>query len=90
MFKDGVEIICLRFAGGPHAGEKWVPLPEMLEECKAKEWPPPEELKQMGGKYVRVKVSTLTAEEANHPNIVRGVEYRWEEEDKTPKQLKVV
>ena len=47
------------------------------------EWPPPERITEIHGSplsepMVRVSMSQLTDEQAEHPNIARGAEYFYE------------
>lgn len=60
-----------RFNGGPWDGKLFGVV----------EWPPPEEAEMEGGKYIRKNYSQLTDEQASHPNIGRGAEYEWSEND---------
>lgn len=48
------------------------------------EWPPPERITELLGKpvepaFVRVRMSQLTDEQADHPNLARGAEYIYED-----------
>lgn len=65
------ETILLRLTGGPRAGQNFVPL------VLFGQWPLPETL--YGETYKKINESKLTAAQANHPNVMRGVEYKWVE-----------
>lgn len=56
-----------RFEGGPLDGTVFMEGP----------WPPPEEWPEQGGRYQRTSMSNLTDEQADHPNLMRGVVYKW-------------
>lgn len=59
----------IRFVGGPLDGDVQVEGP----------WPPPEVWpdERPGGRYEATSMSKLTDEQANHPNLSRGVVYEW-------------
>ena len=59
----------VRFKGGPLDGDHLVAGP----------WPPPEVWpdRRDDGQYVATSMSTLTDEQASHPNIRRGAVYEW-------------
>lgn len=52
------------------------------------EWPPPERLTSLNGTdfsddpLVRVRMSDLTDEQADHPNVARCAEYVYEKSDR--------
>lgn len=48
------------------------------------EWPPPERLTELQGEpldppMIRTRMSQLTDEQADHPNLARGAEYYYED-----------
>ncbi len=75
--EQGKEIVLIRTTGGPVPGNRFVTLDQPEIMC----WPPPEVLPNPGGFgygiYKRIRMSDLPSEVCTHPNITRGAEYVW-------------
>ena len=75
MFENGIEQVTIRLTGGPFQGNRIVPINQI-----GGNWPLPNKIKYEGGEYIKIRESELTAEQANHPNVCRGAEYKWQTE----------
>jgi hypothetical protein len=76
MFQDGIEQVTIRTIGGPHPGNRIVPITMV-----GGKWPLPNSFPLDGGVYVKQHESDLTEEYAKHPNVSRGAAYKWSEND---------
>lgn len=79
--KQGKEVILIRTTGGPMSGNRFVTFEQLGIMC----WPPPETLPNPGGCghgiYKKIRMSDSPNEVGVHPNIARGAEYVWEDQN---------
>jgi hypothetical protein len=68
----------IRTNGGPHPGTRVANTPDGVQM----DWPPPDELPDEGGVYVKTTQSNLPPIEPEK-HVMRGAQYEWRPDDQS-------